>query len=104
MKKYCCEWFSIYHQLNKETGYNIRVVKFTSQKFNQGSGIIDDKGKIIKGSQVPFRFFLTNGYQEFSMLLPSILINFCPFCGQNLYEFYNKDECANEIEGETFKL
>ena len=104
MKKYCCEYFSLYHQLNKETGYNIRVVKFTSTKFNQSSVSfsIEDKVKVIKGSHIPFRFFITNGYHDFSMLLPNILINFCPFCGQNLYELYGKDEYVNEMEGKTF--
>jgi hypothetical protein len=29
-------------------------------------------------------------------------IEYCPFCGEDLFEFYNSDEYANEIEGDTF--
>ena len=44
------------------------------------------------------------GYDTFKLDLPLMNINYCPYCGTNLYKFYNKDEHANEIEGETFKL
>ena len=44
------------------------------------------------------------GYEKFSLNMAMANIAFCPFCGTNLYDFYIKDEYANEIEGETFTL
>jgi len=47
---------------------------------------------------------MTMGYEKFSLNMAMANIAFCPFCGINLYDFYIKDEYANEIEGETFTL
>ena len=60
--------------------------------------------KKIEHSNTPFRFLITDGYANFKMPIPGMFISFCPFCGQNLYKFYAKDEYANEIEGETFSI
>lgn len=29
-------------------------------------------------------------------------INYCPFCGNNLFDFYTSDEFVNEVQGVTF--
>lgn len=54
----------------------------------------------------PFSFFITVGYPKFDLIdpPPGFNIDFCPFCGLNLYKFYSDvhDVIANEIEGETF--
>ncbi len=102
MDKYCCETFETYHKLNKETGFNIRNIRLNKSATKQP--IIINGKKRIKGSEKPYRFFITNGYEKLSVPIPGMMISFCPFCGKNLYEFYGRDECASEIEGETFKL
>lgn len=107
---YCCDFLEGGCK-NKERIYpNIRIVKFTSEfLLKKNIGIyITQKGidtKLIKGSKSSYRYFIGYTIGAFEFGSPQFnMINFCPYCGQNLYEFYNKDEYVNEIEGKTFKL
>jgi hypothetical protein len=88
MAKYCCEGFEIKIRTPSTTAPNIRVVKFLPNKF-WGEGRF-------------FGFFLTMGYEKFSVELPMMNIAYCPYCGCKLKEHYSSEEYANEIEGETF--
>jgi transcription initiation factor IIE alpha subunit len=93
--------------VSNNLGINIRIIKFSSDfLINQGGVIITKEGKeqLINTKRNDIRFYMTMGYEKFSFDLAVANINFCPYCGTNLHKFYNKDEYANEIEGETFKL
>jgi hypothetical protein len=49
-----------------------------------------------------YSFFITMGYEQFSLHLPMMVISFCPFCGTDLQKVYKSDDYVNEFEGETF--
>ena len=89
--KYCCDKFEAAGKLPSTTAPNIRIVKFKP---------IERFGEIIGY----YAFYVTIGYQEFSLKLPVMMISFCPFCGTNLKKFYSTDDFANEFEGKTFPV
>jgi hypothetical protein len=97
--KFCCSNFEGNYLIKNGFAPNIRIVKFTSEFL-----ISQNANKEFKSKRNDLRYFVTMGYDTFKLDLPLMNINYCPYCGTNLYEFYNKDEHANEIEGETFKL
>ena len=104
--KFCCGNFQGRYNAKNGMGINIRVVQFASD-FLKGNTIHNYKNGndfCINTKRNDIRFFMTMGYEKFSFDLAMANISFCPFCGTNLHDFYNKDEYANEIEGETFKL
>lgn len=107
---YCCDLFESGCK-NKDRAYpNIRIVKFTSSfLLSKNNGIFitqnGEETKFIKGSRNTYRYFIGNTVGAFKFGSPLyIMINFCPYCGQNLYEFYNNDKYATEMEGKTFTL
>ncbi|MBU1579269.1 MAG: hypothetical protein KJ754_07555 [Bacteroidetes bacterium] len=73
-------------------------------KFTSGVLISQSINNNFGKKRNDLRYFVTIGYDEFKLDLPLMNINYCPYCGTNLYNFYNNAEYANEIEGETFKL
>lgn len=89
---------------------NIRIVKFTSNflvKDRPGIYITQNgrNKELIKRSRCEYRYYIGFTIEKFEFSSAAFnLINFCPYCGKNLYEFYNKDEYTNEIEGITFKI
>ena len=82
MKKYCCDRFKLSAELPRESGLNIRIIKF-------------DKTELMDSSK-QFRFFVTPGYTSESKGIPTLNIAFCPWCGKNLFNYYKADEYANE--------
>jgi hypothetical protein len=87
--KFCCEKFEFDVKLPSTSAPNIRIVKFNPQ--------VDwDLSKLYYG------FFITMGYDKYSLYLPMSNISFCPHCGINLKEFYKNTSYINEIEGKTF--
>jgi hypothetical protein len=107
--KFCCESFEMHYLFRNTLAHSIRIVKFKSEfLINQGGAYVrrDRKEIKINRKRNDIRFHLmTAPYIKFDISKnPSIMINFCPFCGTNLHKFYDKDEYANEIEGETFTL
>jgi hypothetical protein len=107
---YCCDNFKIKCEQKNRIIPNIRIVKFVSDfLINVGKGVdIVRDGQVIKvidNSKSSYRFYISYTNDKFKLSSPLFLfISFCPHCGQNLYKFYNKDEYANEIEGDTFTL
>ena len=97
--KFCCSNFEGNYLIENGFAPNIRIVKFTS-KFLVSQHVNKD----LKSRRNDLRYFITLGYDLFKLDLPLMKINYCPYCGVNLYKVYNKDEYANEIEGETFRL
>jgi len=105
--KFCCSTFEGSYYVKNNFGINIRVVKFHSDfLIKQGGAYVTkaNKEKLINTKRNDIRFFMTMGYQKFSLDLAMANINYCPYCGTNLHEFYDKDEYANEVEGKTFTL
>lgn len=103
--KFCCWSFEGLYYVGNQFGINIRVVKLTSPEHVERASDIFYLHKELrktKHRRGDIRFYMTMGYEKFSFHLPMCAISFCPFCGVNLYDFYNKDEYAQEIEGETF--
>ena len=104
--KFCCEKFKTHWQLPKQGHPNIRIVKYVSEFLNKG--YVEFEGTKIKTNKkfkLPYRFYITWGYEkDFSIEMIYLFIEYCPFCGADLYKFYQSDEYANEIEGKTFKL
>jgi len=106
--KFCCKKFETHWKLDKRGAPNIRVVKFTSDWLVNKNNI-NFKGVNIKIGRKfrnsPYNFYITWGYEDdFSFDLLTLSIEYCPFCGTDLYKFYRSDEYANEIEGSTFSL
>ena len=105
--KFCCSCFEGSYYIGNNFGINIRIVRFTSDFLIKQGGMYMPKGNImhkINKKRNDIRFFMTMGYDMFSYELAMANINFCPYCGTNLHDFYDKDEYANEIEGITFTL
>ena len=107
--EFCCETFESYYLIRNTAAPKIRIVKFISDYLTNNIGAyIRKHGREIKINKKrnDFSFLISSKpYESFSMINnPLIIINFCPFCGTNLHKFYDKDEYANEIEGESFKL
>lgn len=86
--KFCCNNFEGSYYIGNSFGINIRIVKFTSNL------LISQSGKT--------KFFMTMGYDKFSLNLAMVNMNFCPYCGIKLDDFYKNERYANEIEGKTF--
>jgi hypothetical protein len=87
--KYCCDNFELRIKFPNTTSPNIRIVKFEPIP----------KAGVYKSH---YGFFITMGYEKFSLKLPMLNISFCPFCGTYLKKFYNSDQYCNEFEGKTF--
>lgn len=86
--KYCCDRFEMAAKLPNTSSPNIRMIKFEANS--------------MLGNKTYYGFYITMGYETFSLRLPKMMIEFCPFCGSNLKKFYKTDEYVNEFEGKTF--
>ena len=96
---FCCEKFETHWKFHNRSYPNLRIVRLASEWFSKTMPV---KAKYRKS---PYRFYITWGYTNyFSFDLITLSIDYCPFCGTDLYKFYRNDEYANEIEGKTFKL
>ena len=86
--KYCCLDFEVHSTMPSTTAPNIRIVKYLPMPQFDG--------------KLNFGFYITIGYEKFSINLPKLNLKYCPSCGQKLKSFYKSDKYLNEIEGETF--
>jgi len=86
---YCCDSFKLDVSRPSTSGPNIRIVQFLPQPDW-------DKNELYIG------FFITMGYDTFSLYLPKMNISFCPYCGVDLKKFYRSEYYCNEIESKTF--
>lgn len=105
-RKYCCDWFSAYHQKTNDK-VCIRVVKSLS---HDSSSLLEvkcaegdlGKSKYVEYSNIPYRFFLMYPYEKYDTLLPGMMLSYCLSCGVNLFVFYAKrrniDNYVDEIE------
>jgi|LakMenE01Jun11ns_1017448.scaffolds.fasta_scaffold9803851_1 hypothetical protein len=103
--KFCCDKFEEGIKRDKRSSPNIRIVRFLSHN-DKNLEQFRLSEKITFSFRVkelgPYRFYITIGYTKFSLSEPSFFIDFCPFCGTSLHNFYREDGLANEVEGETF--
>lgn len=82
-QKYCCARFGIRHEVSREEGFNLRVVK-------------SDPDMRLDVFNI-YRFYLTPGYKTGQKKrVKHIIIRYCPFCGTDLYDFYRSDAYVNE--------
>lgn len=94
---FCCEKFETYYTSNNQSAPNIRIVKYCSD-------FLLNSAKEMGKYKYPYRYYITFGYKEFQIDMLAIFMEYCPFCGTDLFEFYQSDEYANEIEGQTFTI
>jgi hypothetical protein len=94
MKTFCCTKFQSYYEngiiveknLSRELYPNIKIIKLER---------ID-----LESKNVPYRYLFICGFLESKP--PFLNIAFCPFCGQKLSIFYDKDEYVNDSENNVF--
>jgi hypothetical protein len=85
-RKYCCARFGIRHEVSREEGINLRIVKPYPEYRMDTHNV--------------YRFYLTPGYKEGQKkVVNHISIRYCPFCGTDLYGFYRSDFYINEEPG-----
>lgn len=82
--KFCCDKFKQDWSLRRETGINIRIIKY------------DQKEMAILNNGQKYGFILTVGYEKGETRVPARFINFCPHCGKLLKKHYKKDIFVNE--------
>lgn len=97
--KFCCVKFEEGFKRNNLSSPNIRIVNFLPKRYGE---IKFGTFVYLPNNIKNLTFFITIGYECFHLALPAFNINFCPFCGIKLIEFYKSETDANEIEGETF--
>ena len=111
---YCCDTFRDRVLLPKTTTMNIRIIKWNSPGMDKtwtyqrpmrwlNSRYLRPQKKATTSKLM---FIASLGYtDEWDWLkVPSIQLNFCPFCGTDLLSYYKDDRYANEIEGQTFPM
>lgn len=96
--------------MQSNDSFSIRIVEyanFRSKPLVIYWGDIDnEKESGITDSFCNFRFYYSEPYLKCDGIFAGIMLNYCPFCGVNLYTFYVKKrdikEYVNEIESVTF--
>ncbi len=90
--KFCCTEFKGDWELRRETGINIRIIKYSAKELD-----------ILKFPH-KYRFIMTVGYNKDEMNVPKKFINYCPYCGMKLEGFYNSDSYINETNKSFMKF
>jgi hypothetical protein len=88
MKTFCCGKFKSYYEngviqdgeFKKEVFPNLKIVKTEIGTGNEGTNL--------------YRYLFVCGFLKDKP--PTINLKYCPFCGENLYEYYNNDLYINE--------
>ena len=92
--KFCCDRFKSYHEncgnngesdSERETYPNIKIVKL--------------KADLINGGKNLYRYLILCGFTKDNP--PYIVLKYCPFCGNNLFDFYRSDAYVN-ADSSTF--
>lgn len=92
-KKFCCENFRFYNSGDNIMGPNFRIVKYIG-KFRENMLLLNPNAN-EKG------FISTSGYNKSVNEIEAkmFVMNYCPFCGQKLSDFYKSDDYVQEIIG-----
>ena len=84
-KKYCCEKFRFHCDTSViNTGINFRIIKIGDRFLKNGF------------STNPYSYIITEDYDKLETKIRSIVIDYCPFCGEKLKRTYNDDQFVNE--------
>lgn len=81
---FCCERFHQDVSVNRKARPNIRIVKIDRKIVPQINPIY------------PYLFIITIGYDETDKNIPLRMIDYCPYCGESLKDFYRSDDYINE--------
>jgi hypothetical protein len=85
MKKFCCAKFQFFYSGDKSMGLNIRIVKLGDDFIARGQLDFDKS------------FMITEGYSgAIDQGTKKMIIQFCPFCGNELKRYYKNDEYVQE--------
>jgi hypothetical protein len=82
---FCCDKFKSFYERPNYYGLNIRIVKYPKNEL------------LDKNHQ--YRFYISEGYTEGQENVVFLNIAYCPFCGENLFKYYNKDNYINQEPG-----
>ena len=89
---FCCEYFKILTKAEKTYGLNIRIIKLSDRYIENSK-----KRDILIGENELFNFIITESYSGIlGNKKQSLFINYCPFCGKKLKEYYSMDKFINE--------
>jgi len=84
--EFCCEKFRFFYSGERNRGLNIRIVQL-DKEFIDRAELKFDKS-----------YFITEGYENsIEECIKKMVINYCPFCGQELKKRYFNDEYVQEI-------
>lgn len=90
---YCCSRFKAITEIDKSYGLNLRIIR-VSEEYIENS---KNRGIPVKTDEL-YNFILTESYDNtLNNKKQSIFINYCPFCGKSLKEYYSKDQYVNEF-------
>ena len=90
-KKFCCEKLSFFGRPENNMALNFRIIK--------SAGIIREKLLLLNPKANDKSYVITSGYKnsihdEGTMRM---VIDYCPFCGQKLSDFYKSDDYVQEV-------
>lgn len=90
-KFFCCDRLKGAYHIGDSFGLNFRIVKYSEKLYNDLKQIkptIESKG-----------FLITSGYRDSidDKETMKMIINYCPFCGKKLDDFYKLDDYVQEI-------
>jgi len=90
-KKFCCEKLSYYDSGENTMGLNIRILMY--------KGIIREKMLLLNPKANDKGFVITSGYKDSvnDKETMRMVIDYCPFCGQKLSDFYKSDDYIQEV-------
>lgn len=96
-KKFCCQKFEFHNTGEKTMGLNFRVVKYGENFLAREAELYHKKIEDVFDKA----YFITEGYsgQITDFSIKKIVMNYCPFCGQKLSDFYKSDDYVQEIVG-----
>jgi len=84
--KFCCEKFELHYSFRNGLAHSFRVINCEPITLSR------------ENTTNHMRFIIiTSPYVNFNILeTPSIMIDYCPFCGTDLHRYYKTEEYINE--------
>lgn len=92
-KRFCCEQLETFYKTENGISLNFRVVKY--------KGIFREKMLLLNSEVSDRGFIITSGYKVSvnDIRTSRMIINYCPFCGQKLTDWYVSDNYVQETIG-----
>lgn len=92
--EFCCDRFKSYYEDNSTNVGQVLIERFPSIKIVKLPSVTGEK------IDNPYRYLFVCGLIKDKP--PLINMAHCPFCGTNLFKFYNKDAYINEDSDHFF--